>query len=605
MSGPIAATMKSLGIKPKPIIEIKLSGSQKDAFAPSYTSLEEINGEVSITTQTDLNFDDIYITFEGATRTYVEKIATTSPTNAKTEAFQNFLRLVQPVDQNAFPHLKVLEANKSYKFPFHFVVPERLLPQSCTHPKDDNFPEGAHLRLPPSLGDPMVASVGKTLMNDMAPDMGSISYAIKIRLTSGRGSTGKHLIMAETTKKLCVIPAVEEDPPLNVEGGLMDDYRLRKEKSIKKGIFRQTLGRLTMESAQPKSLRLPSIRSESCCAVTTMATVNIRFDPVNENAQPPKLSSLCTKLKVATFYGSTPLRQIPTKSTDFHYSSVKGIYVDTIPLSQRCLANAEWQHHTPHTTSRGDSGKIPEPSCAYNGNSFYTARVVVPVSLPQENKVFVPSFHSCLVSRIYALDLYLSISTPNATVKNPTLHLKLPIQVSSEGNPNAEPQISLQEASAISARSAPDYFNPRSVAPPSPEYTERALLASPNYSPRGGLSPRDSIAEDTVPPSPGPGWSHRPSLAAVDTPPPSPGPGYNHRSTYPAGGPGSVGVRMVGTQQRFQSLSFEDEEATLAIAPPPGYSNVGGMFRERIASSVPSPVSNRSTRPNSYEGGGI
>lgn len=482
----MGSTFKNLGSKSKPVISIALNNDQQHAFVPSYTSLDEIIGVVSITALTDTRLDEVYITFEGATRTHVENVATTAPTSGRTEAFQNFLRLVQPMDDSAFPEPRIAKAGQTYNFPFTFVVPDRLLPQSCIHPVENISVRDVHQNLPPSLGDPMLATVGKTLMDDMAPDMGVIAYAIKCRITNGRGSTGKHVIIAEHTKKLRVIPAVEENPPLSVLGGLEDDYKLRKEKDIKKGVFKGKLGHLTVESAQPKSLRLPSINSTSTCPVTTMATVHVRFDPAEEKIQPPRLTTLSNKLKVATFFGSVPMRDIPNKSNDYHYSSTKGIFVDAINLSSRCIASSQWEHHKDDgrmrqnsTLSTFSNPNFPGPSSSYIGKSFYTSKILVPITLPLGSKVFVPTFHSCLVSRIYALDLYLTVNTPSATATATTLHLKLPIQVSSEGNPTRRPSVAEQVAGAAAAAGAAvDFFSPRSVAPPSPEYTERVQLAS-------------------------------------------------------------------------------------------------------------------------------
>lgn len=73
-----------------------------------------------------------------------------------------------------------------------------------------------------------------------------------------------------------------------------------------------------------------------------MANVYLRFDPASEGSLPPRLNTLQAKLKVATFYASVPQRDIPTKSSDFHYSSLKGIFVETVNLSSRCLANQTW-----------------------------------------------------------------------------------------------------------------------------------------------------------------------------------------------------------------------------------------------------------------------
>ena len=617
MTAALALTKKNLGLKAKPRIEIKLNDDQQDTFIPSYTSLDPIKGEVSISSHTDLPFQDVYITFEGFVKTYVEKVATTSPTNGRTEAFQNILRLVQPMDPSAFPAPRILEAHKTYRFPFNFVVPERLLPQSCTHPKDDTLPEGAHLNLPPSLGDPMVSALGRSLMDDLCPDMGTVTYSVKCRLTSGRGPSGKHMIIAEGSKKLRIIPAVEEAPPLSVEGGDKDDYRLRKEKTIQKGLFRKDLGRLTAEAAQPKSLRLHSIHSDVTCPVTTMATVKVRFDPAAEDAHPPKLEKLVAKLKVATFFASLPMRDIPTRSCDFQYNSYKGIFVESVPLSSRCLANAQWEHHSPESgspgvtqSSTGLSPHIPVPSSAYRGKSFYTAKIVVPISLPKTNKVFVPSFHSCLMSRVYALDLQLSIQTPKATAKAPQVHLKLPIQVSCETIPRAVQDISRQETDAIAARTVEEYFSPRNIAPPSDQYIEQATLSN-HSSPRDGTpsnapSVRTTTSEEPSPrtqapptfppnPNPNPTPADQPARRVyfAEEVPPAPGPGWCHRSSW---APGVIperppqNVRMMeDTEQRFQSLSFDNEEmAALARAQdaPPDYSILGGRYTERIRSSI-------------------
>lgn len=560
MGGPLASRVLNLGQKPKPVIEITLHDEQKDAFCPTYTSLEPIQGEVTITTSSDMSFEDLYITFEGSIKTYVE-IASSSPTKDRTKAFHTFLRLVQPMPGAAIPEPRVIEAGKTYKFPFTFNVPEQLLPQSCKHPKAENLPENTHLRLPPSLGDPMVAAVGKSLMDDMAPDMGSVAYSVRGRMTGGRGTSGKLRVIAEASKKLRIIPAVPEEPPLNVESGMNDDYKLRKEKTIKKGFLKPKLGGLVIQSVQPTSLRLPPVRSESETSVTTMATVNVRFDPADESCQPPRLNNLQTKLKVATYYASVPMRALPTNSNDFRFSSIQGLYVETLNLSSRCLSNQQWEKCEASISGRRDSGwsapksDIPEPSSTYKGGSFYIASIMVPISLPRSNRVFVPTFHSCLLSRTYVIDLSLSIQPPSTTVTSPVLRLKVPVQISSEGNPKALPAISAEEATAIASREVNAFFNPRSIAPPSPEYRERAQLQ---------FLPSDA------PPSPGEGYTHRQDLSHLNT---RPSPEYT--------------VRMNGAQQRFQSLSFENEEA--ALAPPPDYSyssiSNGGP---RIASSVAS-----------------
>lgn len=50
--------------KSKPVIGIELEG-QKDGFVSSYTTSDKIQGVVTVTSEYDMRFDNISITFEG------------------------------------------------------------------------------------------------------------------------------------------------------------------------------------------------------------------------------------------------------------------------------------------------------------------------------------------------------------------------------------------------------------------------------------------------------------------------------------------------------------------------------------------------------------
>lgn len=481
-----AGVLRALTQRSKPVVDIVLKDEERNAPAYSYTTLDKIEGEVSIAAPSDTRFDTIEISFTGFERTYVENQSTTAPTSTKAFAYRPFLELKQPINAAASPQHRVVQAGHTYKLPFMFVIPEHLLPQACRHAVHNDQVREAHLSLPPSLGDPMAPGDGKTLMDDLAPDMSIVSYAVKVKILRNRESDGKPIILADSTKKIHVIPAYDEHPPLSVPAGKDDDYSMRKEKDLKKGMFKGKLGRLTVEAAQPRSLHLHAPRSESSCRVTTMATMNLRFDPAEEGAQAPRLGQLVTKLKAATFFATVPMREIPSNSAAVRFDNRRGLFVETLSLSSRNVESVQWEKHTAtsfaervnsvHSVSSAIS--ILEPSSAYSGKTYYTASIIVPITLP-ENKSFVPTFHTCLISRIYLLDFSLSVHTPGTSVTAPSVHLKIPVQVSSERNANAQPLISPEEAQAIAAREADGYFSPRSVAPPSPEYTERAERVRP------------------------------------------------------------------------------------------------------------------------------
>ncbi|KAI7633257.1 hypothetical protein KC322_g22427, partial [Hortaea werneckii] len=141
----------------------------------------------------------------------------------------------------------------------------------------------------------------------------------------------------------------------------------------------------------------------------------------------------------------------------------------------------------------------PQPSEQYKGKAYYTARLLVPITLPN-HKAFVPTFHSCLVSRQYALKLDLSISGTGGIA--PSLDLKLPIQISQAGRQDnhsperpagAPPAISPEEEAAES-ESIYDFFEPRAVGPPA--FSASASASSPSSPSSPAASPSQEGQHD-------------------------------------------------------------------------------------------------------------
>ncbi|KAI9840577.1 MAG: hypothetical protein M1837_001516 [Sclerophora amabilis] len=482
--------LRSMGSKGAVHLNIALHG-QEGSFLHSYTTLDKLEGEVTLTALQTTQIDDVNITFEGHAKTWVEKLAPTVAAATRAEAHHSFLKLTQPIDESQFPDDRTLDAGKTYTFPFTFVIPPRMVP-ACRHPCQSDQIRDLHSELPPSFGDPGLAGDGHALLDDMAPDMSKIWYSIQASVMRQRPNDGKSLKIAEKMKKVRVIPAFEEHAPVNAEFK-SEDYKLRSEKTLRKGMLKGKLGRLTMESAQPKSLCLAPPGSVSACAVTSMATVVLRFDPADENCAPPKLSSLNTKMKVNTWFSATGMRDFPVAQTAFH-DGHRGLFYEDIPLAARCVEAVKWEKQeasvrtdddnndaalrSPSPSSSHSGRPQPEPSARYQGGTFYTARILVPINLPK-NKFFAPTFFSCLVARIYQLEIGLSIQKPGFNVSSTfRVRVRVPIQVSSAGrlsNP-AERAESLLSADA----DADEFFLPRSIAPPAAAFTETSA------------SPRDS-----------------------------------------------------------------------------------------------------------------
>ena len=458
-----SAIATAIGLRKKNDIEIVLDGA--DDFVHSYSTYDDIKGCVDVKFEKETSFDEVAITFEGTSCTYVEKIATTAPTTGRTTGRHVFLKVQQPIAADCLPEDSIFEAGVTYTVPFTFVVPDSLLPFICSHKTDNEEIRRDHLQLPPSLGDPTVSGDGHTLMDDLAPDMSKISYSVRARVTKWNAA-GKLLELADRSERVRIVPGKQEAPPVNVDDSEAVNHVMRKEKSVKKGLFKiGKVGRLTAETTQPKSLRLPHPQKRQTEPVSTMAIINLRFDPASSDDQPPQMDCIVSKLKVYTFFGAAPYKAIPEVRRHDNWSTLHGIYPESIQLSSRALSTVSWIRHDP---MRGDSfssdlsrrpsgfstmssSSIPEPSCTYeSGSPFYTACLPVPISLPTPSgsarpKVFVPTFHSCLISRTYSVELNISFRTPGANVSSSHVTLKTPIQISSEGG---VPPIQLQETEA-------------------------------------------------------------------------------------------------------------------------------------------------------------
>lgn len=350
----------------------------------------------------------------------------------------------------------MLEGGRTYSFPFTFVVPDRMLPRACPHRARNQQVREQHLQLPPSLGDADLSGYGGKLLDDLAPEMAKVTYAVRVTVSRIKERVDDEIetIIAEKSKKIRIKPAFEEQPPLSVSPA-EDEYSLRVEKSVRRSMFslRPKTGKLVMESAQPRALILPHRNPDPL--VMTMVRVNLRFDPSDEGQEPPRLNSLQSKLKAMTFFASAPRHVIPMRAnTQLDFS--QGYHAETITLSSRCVASVNWEKHTPSRSSStysspepsspverrdsalstADLSECPAPSSGYDERkcgTYYTTQILVPVNLPT-GKNFVPTFHTCLISRTYAISLHLSLQSSKASPAQ-SLHLRVPVQITQEGSP--------------------------------------------------------------------------------------------------------------------------------------------------------------------------
>ncbi|KAL7268189.1 hypothetical protein RUND412_009202 [Rhizina undulata] len=477
----VVSSMVASMANSKPTVTITLKGEESTGPTTSiktFTTLDTIEGEVSIVAPADTRFDEIGITLEGTyfapattnadsssgtARTWMERYGASGMGPSHSEAVMTFLRVTQPVDESALPIPRIAEKGKTYTFPFTFVVPERLLPTACSHCVQNPTVVEEHLRLPPSMGDQTAPKDGECALDDASPDMTKISYMLRARILRRRESDNKMLTLQDTARKVRIIPTVEDLPPLLEDAS--GDYVLSKEKDIRKGLFKGKLGRLVVDVEQPMPLQ---VKPGFVCPPTTTVPMAIKFIPADESYQPPKLGTLTTKLRISTFYATKPMTGIPRKAAASLDASL-GCYSTSVFLSSRCVEGAKWTRESS------------------SSNTFYTTHLLVPVIAPK-CKILVPTFNSCLISRQYALELSFSVQASAHT--SPSLSLTLPLQVS---NPPSSPP---SASDNLSPPAFEEFFTPRSIAPPSAEQQS-------GEGPASGQLPPHMMHRANFPPPPG------------------------------------------------------------------------------------------------------
>lgn len=325
------------------------------------------------------------------------------------------------------------------------------------------------------------------LHDDLAPDMSKISYLIKAEVIRTGDLRDDETVLVEGVKKIRVIPAVQEAPPLSF---LDDDseYTLSKSKTLRKGVFSGSLGRITVSAAQTKALMLPPPSSPPSNSVVTMATLNLRFYPNSTSCEPPRLGGVTSKIKASTFFSTVPAQVLPSFSNQRNmFEGSRGVYSTTVPLSSRCVESVTWTKHEPNGANQrreSNSSTSSDGSCSIIALEededilYYTAKVFVPITLPS-SKTWLPSFNSCTISRVYTIDLSLSIHTRATGVPASTLSLHLPVQIAVAGNPEGRARLTAAEAAA-ELLSANEFFIPRVIESPNSRHVGSVLRPTPS-----------------------------------------------------------------------------------------------------------------------------
>ncbi len=437
-----------------------------------YTTSSTVSGHVKVNASHDVLFDKVQVLLLGSSKTRVDAISIPQATS------HTFLKLTMPVPDSYYPATRCFEAGTTYTIPFHFIIPQYLTLNACSHRIPNDLLKEAHLRLPPSVGD--------WDKDDFTPHMSRIAYSVRARVYQKDGE-GNSTRAIEASHDIKVIPMVAEDAPLNITD--QDKmYVMSKRKTLRKSILSPKLGKVTVSANQPSPVM---ISSDGHSTTSTTAKLDLVFEPISNESQPPKVVGVSSKVTAVTYYSAGGINQYPNLK-DWARSfgaDGRGAYSSSIPLPTAPIGNTPWKQYLT-AQARRDSGYCSElqydsdhsangrqsPESRKRNNKgvpyYYRLKVQVPVQLPAGKKQFIPTFHSCISSRVYVLWMTVTLSALAGT--SSTVTVGVPLQVGAGpqggGRVDATGLPTFEAAMEDAALEVDAYLQPRTMSVPDIEF---------------------------------------------------------------------------------------------------------------------------------------
>lgn len=449
----------------KPGVDITLD---RHWSSKAYTTGSKISGHVIINTQRDVAFDDFEVLFTGTAYTRIDFV---NQYASATYAARPLMKLRMPINPEDLPSPRVFKAGRSYTLPFHFVVPHQLTLSACTHAVENVGIRDHHLRLPPTMG--------LWENNDQSPDMASIEYGIRASAFKDTAEEGRAMPL-DSFHMIKVLPSLPEDAPLDINAN-DERYQLSKTKTVRKNIFSVKQGKLMATATQPGAIMLSP---DALSASSTSLRVNLEFTAGSTEVAPPKINSAQAKLHSTTFFSSAPMSHLPNLGARIKHQTTPSLtYSATTPVTLAPLNTVTWENETP--ASRRDSGysssawaeeEASDSDAAQRGNNKSKsvvrrfAMLDIPFSLPTgKNKIFLPTFYSCISARSYIVQLTLSVGA------NTSINLSIPVQIGVENmyEPDMNEDLPTFEAAMMESEGQEEvdsYFLPRRLQVPDEQY---------------------------------------------------------------------------------------------------------------------------------------
>ncbi|KAF4765595.1 hypothetical protein N7455_004055 [Penicillium solitum] len=371
--------------------------------SPTFKTHDIIDGEIIFTPHQETNIEDISITFKGRTRIELENM-NTHIALPPSRLLKPFLSMELPIYDYCWDK-NTLKPDKRHRLPFNFVVPEELPIHACQHQCANHQIQQEHLQLPASLS---YRGTQYHKIHDMSPEMAEVVYSINFELRQRNGKAGRPKKIQEATHPVHILPTRDEHPPILVPRK-SKYYRQRAERSLSTGLLRHSRGKLAACSAQPPAIQLQSFQPTNTDASTSVK-IDLRFDPSHLGQLPPSLLAAEFQLRAMTFFGVETWQDYPDLSDISTWGSRREFWSDYVALTLNDEINLDW-----NAQGEGD-------------RTIFTGSVEACVSLPTHRR-YPPTFHSCLVSRVYALKATLFYRVHGKARRRSSISVSVPVEI--------------------------------------------------------------------------------------------------------------------------------------------------------------------------------
>jgi hypothetical protein len=385
-----------------------------------FASNGAITGTALIKTTNDTEFEHLTIELSGTTQVLTDPIpgARFSPRISRSH---KFLSLFDEHVSRSLPKDKTLRSTQTYALPFVFAIPARLEAIQCHHHVDSDAIRDLHMCLPPSMNG---------IASDFTPKSICVQYRIEAALFKRDGLDDQSLVKAATS----TVTDLEIRPRLQIPS----DQLITRSNPLPRRFstnFSKTTGcgrhgELSVSvRGRPFIEILPPTEAPQN-GMETLAHLTLCYQPQGTDHHLPELKSVASKLIVKNYYAATFWNDIPSEEalSDPH----KALCEYTVSLPKRSYRKINWalqdvREPTWELPRYSDKTHLLHPYMSDKaidaGEVAYTANMVLPIVLPGD-KNFIPSFHSCLVSRAYELRVRLRFE---GALQSVPLVFKIPV----------------------------------------------------------------------------------------------------------------------------------------------------------------------------------